>query len=659
MNTTNTLNTQNKSVTLLFNPSVYLAGAEALALGLAAILLTGLIGWLGNTHFDGVLDAHLGGQAPLWVFMVEGILDWLCLAVVLLVLGKIISRTEFRAVDVLGTQAFARWPALLIGLILLPKEFQRIMNELVRQLNLGGVPKISVIDGFVVAAVVVALLVLLCWMVTLMYRAFSISCNVKGGKAIGTFIVGVLLAEIISKICVGLVLQHAGPSHTAVAESTAGSSSAISQAAQPVGQTAGLSAAGSEFVDLLAKKDFAGAEARFDSTMKSVLPEAKLRAVWEELLGQVGPYQKQLRTRVTKQEGYDVVFVTCQFENKKLDTKVVFDDNRLVGGLFFEPTHPAPKFNEPPPYARTKAFREKDFTVGDGKWRLPGTLTLPGTGSGPWPCVVLVHGSGPEDRDETIGASKPFRDLAWGLASKGIAVLRYEKRTKQYADALRSGGVGQFTVKEETIDDALSAVARLRATESIDPKRIFVLGHSLGGMLAPRIGQSDPKIAGLIMMAGCLSRPFEDLIVEQVRYLISLNGKPSAEDEAKLAEFESIAAKVKKLTAADYSSSAFLMGAPAAYWLDLREHDSLAITRKLGQPLLILQGGRDYQANPADFQHWKEALGAQPNVTFKLYPRLNHLFIAGEGKSTPGEYENPGHVAEAAVTDIAQWIKGR
>jgi hypothetical protein len=420
-----------------------------------------------------------------------------------------------------------------------------------------------------------------------------------------------------------------------------------------------VTSAGKQFVELLMKEDFAGAVAQFDDTMKTALPEPKLRETWQTLQAQAGSFQKQLGVRATKLAGYDVVLVTCQFERMALDAKVVFDGKGRVAGLFFVPSHPAANASEPPSYARTNAFREKEFTVGHGEWRLPGTLTLPTAGGGPWPAVVLVHGSGPNDRDETVGANKPFRDLAWGLATQGIAVLRYEKRTKEYAEKFREQGLGQLTMKEETIDDALSAVAQLRATDGLDPKRIFVLGHSLGGMVAPRIGQADPQITGLIIMAGCLSHPLEDVVVEQTRYLLSLKGDLSVEDEAKLAKLESTAAKVKKLTAADVSSSTLLMGEPPAYWLDLRQHDPLAIAKGLKQPLLILQGGRDYQATPAGFDLWKESLGSQPNVTFKLYAKLNHLFIAGEGKSTPDEYEQPGHVAEAVVTDITEWIKGR
>ena len=421
---------------------------------------------------------------------------------------------------------------------------------------------------------------------------------------------------------------------------------------------ADITRAGRQFVELLANEDFVGAVARFDATMKTALPTPKLRETWKALQAQAGPFQKQLGAIATKVTGYDVALVTCQFERTALDTKVVFDTKGQVAGLFFLPSHAATNASEPPPYAQTNAFLEKQFTVGRGEWQLPGTLTLPSAGGGPWPAVVLVHGSGPNDRDETIGANKPFRDLAWGLATKGIAVLRYEKRTKQHGAKFMAADVGHITVKEETIDDALSAVAQLRATDGLDPKHIYVLGHSLGGLVAPRIGQADPQIAGLIILAGCLARPLEDAWIEQGRYLLSLKEKPSAADKAWLADLESTMAKVKQLTAADVSSSTLLKGVPPAYYLDLRQHDPLTIAKRVKQPLLILQGGRDYQTGQVDFERWEEVFKDQSKVIFKLYPKLNHLFIAGEGKSTPDEYGQPGHVAETVVADVAEWIRG-
>jgi hypothetical protein len=206
-------NHDRKLTVLLFNPFVYIAGAQALFLGWAAILAAGLLGAVSHTHFDGVLDAHSGAHVPLWVFLSEGMIDWLCLAVVLLIIGRIVSRTSFRSIDVLGTQALARWPTVLVSLVTLPKGFQRFGNYLVEQfLKTGGKAEFNGTDAAVFCAAVLAMIVLTCWFVVLMYKAYSVSCNLRGGKAIGSFIGGLLLAEILSKVALVGLLSVGGAS---------------------------------------------------------------------------------------------------------------------------------------------------------------------------------------------------------------------------------------------------------------------------------------------------------------------------------------------------------------------------------------------------------------------------------------------------------------
>jgi dienelactone hydrolase len=308
---------------------------------------------------------------------------------------------------------------------------------------------------------------------------------------------------------------------------------------------------------------------------------------------------------------------------------------------------------QPPAYVNPAAFSEKDVLVGTGDKALPGTLTMP-MGNGPFPAVVLVHGSGPNDRDETIGPNKPFRDLAWGLASQGIAVLRYEKRTKVHPEQFTANS----TVKEETIDDAIAAVSLLRQTAQIDSQKVYVLGHSLGGMLIPRIGTMiDPNVAGFIILAGN-TRPLEDLLIEQITYIVSVDGKISGEEQAQIDIIKQQVANIKnpQLSSA-VPASELPFGIPAAYWLDLRDYRPAAIAQTLQQPMLILQGERDYQVTMVDFQGWQQALASRQNVVFKSYSDLNHLFMEGSGKSTPGEYLMAGHVSETVINDIANWIK--
>jgi uncharacterized protein len=410
-----------------------------------------------------------------------------------------------------------------------------------------------------------------------------------------------------------------------------------------------------QFVESLAKGDFAAAEAQFDPTMKGALSGDKLRDTWQAVVKQVGPFQKQLLARTDRQAGYKIVTVTCQFEKAALDARVVFDAKGQVAGLSFAPAAPEASAFKTPPYAKPEAYVETGFTVGTGEWKLPGTLTMPRGAKGKVPAVVLVHGSGAEDRDETVVMNKPFRDLAWGLASRGIAVLRYEKRTQLFGQKLMAQGIAGFTVKEESIDDAVAAAGQLRNQEGVDAKRIFVLGHSLGATIAPRIAQADPHLAGLVLMAGA-TRPIEDIAIEQIRYGISLSGPLSKEDQAEIDKMIAEISSVKKLTPADRTSATLIYHAPASYWLDLREHDPVAIAKEIKTPMLILQGGRDYQATEADFAGWKAALSGRPNVTLKLYPDLNHLFIQGTGKSKPAEYDTAGNMEESVIAEIGDWI---
>jgi uncharacterized protein len=407
------------------------------------------------------------------------------------------------------------------------------------------------------------------------------------------------------------------------------------------------------FVDLLVKKDFKSAVGYYDATMKKALPEDKLKEAWSSLITQAGAFKRQTSARIEYSGGYSIVFVTCEFEKASIDIKVVFDKEKRIAGFFFTPATPVFEYS-PPGYVKKSAFSEREVTVGSGEWTLPGTLTMP-VGKGAFPAVVLVQGSGPNDRDETVGQNKPFRDLAWGLASQGIAVLRYEKRTRQYGAKI-SQLKSPFTVKEETIDDALAAVALLRKTEGVDAGKIFVLGHSLGGMLVPRIGAEDTGIAGFIVMAGA-TQPLEDEIVRQTEYIYSLEGNITKEMKSNLEEIKKQVSAIKNLKPSDVSSTTYFMGAPTSYWLDLKGYNPPEAAKKLKQPLFILQGERDYQVTMSDFQKWKNALSSRRDVTFKSYPKLNHLFMEGKGKSSPEEYNSPGHVAQNVIQDISIWIK--
>jgi dienelactone hydrolase len=413
------------------------------------------------------------------------------------------------------------------------------------------------------------------------------------------------------------------------------------------------SSVATNFFDLLVKRDFSAAAKQFDKTMSAALPAEKLSQTWDSLIAQVGPFQKQLGVQPAEYGATKIVLLHCQFANAPIDVKVVLNGQQQVSGLWFQPGT-APTTAPAARYVNHDAFTEQDFTVGKAPWALPGTLSLP-KGDDPFPAVILVHGSGPNDRDETIGAVKPFQDLAWGLASRGVAVLRYEKRTKVYP-AQMTAQISNLTVKEEVLDDVIAAAAQLRTTPKIDPHRIVVVGHSLGAMLTPRIAALDPNLAGFVMMAAP-TRPLEQLFLDQTKYLLTLNGPLDAAGHKQLDQVAAEVKRVQELKPSDAPSTTQLLNAPASYWLDLRAYDSIAACRSIARPVLILQGGRDYQVTTVDFEGWQKALTGRKNVTLKMYPALNHPFIAGTGKSTPSEYDKPGHVDEQVIDDVARFVQ--
>ncbi|HWR50925.1 MAG TPA: alpha/beta fold hydrolase [Bryobacteraceae bacterium] len=402
-----------------------------------------------------------------------------------------------------------------------------------------------------------------------------------------------------------------------------------------------------EIVDALLAQQFSAVASHFTPEMKQALDEEKLRQATSQL-SQFGSVKEILAPEVQKSGEMTIAIVPVVFEKLAINIQLAFNQSGQVAGLFFRPrTEPSAAWT-PPSYSKASTFRAEQVTVGTGEWQLPGTLLIP-SGKGPFPALVLVHGSGPNDQDESVGGVKVFRDLAEGLASNGIAVLRYEKRTRQHA--AKFAAVKTFTINDETVDDALGAAALLRTRTDVNPKRVYVLGHSLGGYAGPRIGKRDPKLAGLIIMAGN-TRPIEDLVLEQTEYIGSLQKNPEAEKQ--LGQLREMAKRIKDVKTGEPVPP--LLGAPAEYWLDLKDYRPAEMARSLKLPLLILQGERDYQVTMTDFAGWKKALGSLPNATFQSYPALNHLFIEGEGKSTPAEYRRPGHVSAALIDDIARWI---
>jgi dienelactone hydrolase len=406
-------------------------------------------------------------------------------------------------------------------------------------------------------------------------------------------------------------------------------------------------------LERLTKGDFAGVVATFDEKVAEALPEATLRATWQAIQGKFGAVRATGQPRTGSKSGLQIVAMLVEFERAQLEMQVVLDSQGRIAGLGFRPPPSTTPFADAP-YVSPATFSEREITVDAGGWPLAATLSVP-NGEGPFPAVVLVHGSGPGDRDQSLGPNKPFRDLARGLASRGVAILRYEKRTRVHASKMAA--LPNITVNEESVDDTVAAVRLLRSQPGIDPKRVFVAGHSLGGTLAPRIARAaGSDLAGLIIMAGAV-RSLPQLLIDQSRYLAQADGKITPEEQKQLDQLQRLSEQVRDLKPGDAPPSIPGTAVPTSYWIDLRDYDMLGAAATVKVPMLLIQGGRDYQVTTEDFETWKKALAQRRDVTFKAYPSLNHLLIPGTGPSLPAEYMTAGHVDEQVIRDIAEWIR--
>lgn len=395
--------------------------------------------------------------------------------------------------------------------------------------------------------------------------------------------------------------------------------------------------------------------AMMDEVMKAAMG-GQIAAMWGQLAGLGGEFKQVNAHQILEEDGYRIVVLELGFEAVSLLQRTVFDAQGKVAGLFFSPG----SLNLQAAQATPPGLEEIALRVDAGEgYPLDALLTLPQGDiiAG----LVLVHGSGPSDKDEAIGANAPFRDLAWGLASRGIATLRFDKRSYSYgAQMAQSADAAALTVDQETVNDAVAALALLRDQEALKGLPIYLLGHSQGAMLASYIGSRSEVPEGYILLAGSPRKLWEISLDQNLQIAQAYEAAGNAEYARAVEQIvQTERAKAEAMDGLGEGETVF--GLPLAYQRHWQGIDAAALHLADQRPVLVLQGERDRQVGMADFALWQERLADHPAAEFISYPALNHLFGDYQGEPVSfveltKEYLVSTPVDEQVMADVAAFI---
>jgi alpha/beta superfamily hydrolase len=347
--------------------------------------------------------------------------------------------------------------------------------------------------------------------------------------------------------------------------------------------------------------------------------------------------------------GYTKTVRNVCFEHDSIGVALTFNSVGYLIGLFI--TSPIIVYKDAE-YVFNEKFNTDSVIISNDSI-IHGVVTMPKNIS---KCsfVILVHGSGPSDMDETIGPNKPFRDIAGGLSSYGVAVLRYDKRT--LVDKMINADT--LTLQGEVVNDVLQAVKFLRQNYSDKIVYIYIAGHSLGGYSLPLIASQCSDVSGFIALSAP-ARPIQELIKYQLEYLIQHNSDSYSKSD--IEDLQTEIAKCNNVTNGNFNASTPQDSLPlkmnATYLMFFKDYEPISMFKKDGRPILFIQGERDYQVTDVDFSEWKKGLSGQKNCTFKLLAGLNHLYQFGTTISLPNEYNQKQNVSQKVIDCIIKWLK--
>lgn len=373
--------------------------------------------------------------------------------------------------------------------------------------------------------------------------------------------------------------------------------------------------------------------------MKAVVSVSFYEDIWSSLINEYGDYQSFNLSANTSTDGYEVYSYEVLFTTHSVNFNVIFSQDGVLSGLNYQKKS---RLNDD----GLGSLGGELITIGD-EFPLEGELVV-SEGKDSMPLVIMVHGSGPSDRDETAMNIKPFYDIAEGLQELGIATYRYDKRTLLYGSEV---DIDTFTIYDETIDDAVAAFNQFNE----DPRfegNVYILGHSLGGHVLPRIAELTKDAKGYIFMAANYSS-LTSLISYQVEYLSEVDGEYTADEKAQVKAIRDLIEEIEELNG---DEEGVFLGAGSAYWKDLNDYDPGEVIGQIDKPMLFLQGDGDYQVKPEELDFWLEKVDVKL-TTHYTFEGLSHLFTPAGDPPSAVDYEGTYTFDSQVLKMISEWIQ--
>lgn len=409
-----------------------------------------------------------------------------------------------------------------------------------------------------------------------------------------------------------------------------------------------------EFIENFISENYTKSYEVFDEKIKSLVTIDQLIQTKTQLETAFGKYSNTVSIGNSETEGMKISEIVLKFEKSLLNARIVIDSSYNVAGMFFIPTYDR-ESNNLVSYVDTTRFIENDIEFGNKDFLARGSLCIPKYLK-TLNAVIMLSGSGPNNRDSEIGPNLPFKDIAQGLASKGIITLRFDKRTKTYGKKIFKNNL-DLTLNEEYYEDTDYAIEYLQNycnENKIKIKNLIILGHSQGGTVIPYIVNNSKfkeDINACIFMA-TPARKLEEIVKEQFNYIFTLDCYLDSAEQKQLDNLD-----LQILNLKNNKEENLPLGLTKQYFNSLETNDFIGNLGKLKLPSMILSCGKDYQVTPQELNIIENVLKDKKNINYKFYDNLNHIFIKVEGVPSPSQYNTKGNVSSEVIDDLVKWIK--